>query len=635
MSQHVDSSEAIPPRGSGRWVAWFGVVLAIGMLWIAKAVLLPLALGIILAFMLTPAVRLFDRAHLPRFFGVFLTMMLALGVVSGVGYVFWNQFADLSVQATRYASSMRQKVADARMGSGAVLKQLQITLDKVTEQLDSNALANDLRRAQPVRVVPPRSPPVERLQGAIEQVFQPMASAVIVLVLVAFMLGQREDLRDRIIRLIGASNVTMTTRLMDEAAHRVSQFLVWQTLINLAFGVLVGIGLYWIGVPYAALWGGMTALLRFVPYVGTLLSSLMPAALAFAIFPGWVETLQALGMFLALDFVTAYFVEPVIFGQRTGVSSFALLVSALFWIWVWGPAGLLLSTPLTVCIAVLGRHVRSLRFLAIIFADEPALSPHVRYYQRLLARDEDEAQSIVNSKVAELGVTAVMDQMLIPALVLTSQHHSMEEITEDDVAFILASTTEIVQQLRQTGQPYDPSQAESGMQIAGIATASPIDQLVLDMLQIALNASENDIEPLTPKLSGDAAVDHAIVTRTPLTCIVSLSTTRGAEIRTFCRRLRADRPETNLLVLRPMLDEAGASRSAARMREAGADVVVTTIEEAVVAINDWVPRHRAAPAHAAKESGPLAAASRRIEQPPAAPPKTEEESVNALLRWVR
>ena len=617
MPQQVLAPEAVPIKSAGRWIGWVAFVLVIGLLWVAKAVLLPLALGIVLAFLLTPLVRLFDRLHLPRFIGVLLTMMLALGAVGGVGYVIWNQFADLSAQAPRYTSSMRQKVADARIGSGAVLRQLKITLDKVTEQLDSNSLT-DLRRAQPVRIVPPRLTPVERLQDAVQDVFEPIASAVIVLVLVAFMLGQREDLRDRIIRLIGASNVTMTTRLMDEAGHRVSQFLLWQTLINLAFGVLVGIGLYWIGVPYAALWGGMTALLRFVPFVGTLLSSLIPAALAFAIFPGWAETLQTLALFLVLDMITAYFVEPVIFGQRTGVSSFALLVSALFWIWLWGPVGLLLATPLTVCVAVLGRHVRSLRFLAIIFAEEPALSPHVRYYQRLLARDEDEAHGIVNAKVTELGVTGVMDQMLIPALSLASQHRTQNEITDDDVNFILASTAEIVQQFREnkSGQL---DVAGSDAQIAGIATASPIDQLVLDMLQIALNASGNPIDALTPQLSSEKAVAHAVRQGTPLACIVSLSPTRGSEVRQFCRQLRADQPQANLLVLRPMPEDSGASRSAQRMREAGADVVVTTIEEAVDAINEWMPLDRIAPI-------PVAAVTARDQRSPSTAESFNDET---------
>lgn len=588
MSQQVVASDADIVSGSARWVPWLSVLAVIAVLWTAKAVLLPLALGIVLAFTLTPLVRLFDRLHLPRFLGVFLTMSLALGAVGALGYVLWNQAGELSTQAARYSSSMRQKVADARIGSGAVLRQFQITLDKVTEQFDTNAVTTDLRRAQPVRIVPPRRTSVERLQEAVEEVFEPIASAVIVLVLVAFMLGQREDLRDRIIRLIGASNVTMTTRLMDEAGHRVSQFLVWQTLINLAFGALVAIGLYWIGVPYAALWGGMTAFLRFVPFVGTLLSSLVPAALAFAIFPGWAETLQTLAMFLTLDMITAYFVEPVIFGQRTGVSSFALLVSALFWIWVWGPVGLLLATPLTVCIAVLGRHVRSLRFLAIIFADEPALSPHVRYYQRLLARDEDEAHAIVNSKVAEIGTTAVMDQMLIPALSLAAQHRLKNEITEDDANFIVAATTEIVQQFR-SGKAADVAASTSEARVVGIATASPIDQLVLEMLQLALNLSEGAIEALTPAHSGEEAVQLAAKARAPIACIVSLSSTRGTEVRSYCRQLRASKPGASLLVLRPMPDEAGASRSAARMKEAGADMVVTTIEAALCAIREWVP----------------------------------------------
>lgn len=583
----VSQNLILPPiqtRTTSALVSWLSVVLVIMVLWAAKSVLLPLALGIVLAFMLTPMVRFFDRMHLPRFAGVLLTMLLALGAVGAVGYVTWNQFADLSTQAARYTSSMRQKVADARVSNGTAVRRFARTLDKVTEQLDSNV--TDLRRAQPVRVVPARLTPMERLQDAIEQVFEPIASAFIVLVLVAFMLGQREDLRDRIIRLIGASSVTMTTRLMDEAGHRVSQFLVWQTLINLGFGTLVGLGLYWIGVPYAALWGGLTALLRFVPFVGTLLSSLMPAALAFAIFPGWAETLQTLALFLALDVVTAYFVEPTVFGRRTGVSSFALLVSALFWIWIWGPIGLLLATPLTVCFAVLGRHVRSLRFLAIIFADEPALSPHVRYYQRLLARDEDEANAIVDGKVQEIGMVAVMDQILVPALALAAQHRTQLEITEEDAAFILDTTTEIVQQFgaMKSATLSGPSR------IVGIATAAPIDQLVLEMLRVALSASETGMTTLAGATAADGdATRLPGATLAELSCFVSLSPTRGAEVRGFCRQLREQRPDANLLVLRPLPNEAGASRSAARMKDAGANVVVTTIAEALQVIDEFIP----------------------------------------------
>ena len=613
-------------RVNGPWVSLLTLVLVIGVLWAAKAVLLPLALGIVLAFTLTPLVRQFDRWRLPRFAGVALTMLLALGAVGGIGYVVFDQFADLSAQMAKYTSSMRRKVADLHMSDDAGLRQFTRTFNRVAEQLDDNTA--ELRRAQPVRVVPRALSPTERLQEAATSIFEPVASAVIVLVLVAFMLGQREDLRDRFIRLIGSENVTLTTRLMDEAAQRVSQFLVWQTLINIAFGALITAGLYWIGVPYAALWGGLTAVLRFVPYVGTLLSALMPATLAFATFPGWSETLLTLGLFLTLDLMTAYFAEPLVFGRRTGVSSFALLISALFWIWVWGPVGLLLATPLTVCIAVLGRHVRSLRFLAVIFADEPALMPHVRYYQRLLARDEDEATALVEQKQAELGIVGVIDHMLIPALALVIQHRGQDEITQEDEAFFLDVTAETVEQMTQphgTEAQTDPVTAPAdgadapasaaavharagteadalvhaatdergaGATIVGLAARTPADQLVLEMLQAA--RARKDIEAVPLPLAPDQAIAQTIERHPALVCVAAISPTRGAEARNYCRHLRSALPAAKVLVLRPHPGEAEMSRSTARMKEAGADVVVASAKEAIEAIENLLADARSA-----------------------------------------
>jgi predicted PurR-regulated permease PerM len=572
-------------RVHGPWVPLLTATLVVAGLWAAQAVLVPLALGVILAFMLTPLVRVFDRLRLPRFAGVALTMLLALGAVGALGYVIVDQFSELSTQVSKYTSSMRQKVADLRDANGTALRQFSRTVDRVTEQLDSNLA--DLRRAEPVRVVPPRLSPVERLQHTMDSVFQPLVSTFIVLVLVTFLLGQREDLRDRFIRLLGADNVTLTTRLMDEAAQRVSQFLVAQTLINLVFGMLVGLGLYWIGVPYAALWGGLTAVLRFVPYVGTLLSAMIPALLAFAIFPGWVEALQTLTLFLVLDALTAYFVEPVVFGQRTGVSSFALLVSALFWIWVWGPMGLLLATPLTVCIAVLGRHVRSLRFLAVIFADEPALMPHVRYYQRLLARDDDEASALASHKLGELGVVGMMDTVLIPALAMTMQHRSQSEIGAEDVDFIVSATSELVEQLKQA----HPIPADATPRIVGLAARSAVDQLVLDMLCIGVNSAAVPVRAVDGSLDSAAALAQAVAQRPQIACIVALSPARGAEVRSYCRRLRAERPEAKLLVLRPLPAEGDVGRSSGRMREAGADCVAGTIQEAMANLDKLWPEH--------------------------------------------
>lgn len=565
----------LPARLNGPWVTLLTLVLVVGILYTGKQVLLPMALGVVLAFVLTPLVRQFDRMHLPRFAGVALTMVLALGAVGGMGYVVYDQFAELSGEISQYTSSMRRKVSQLRLGNDAAIQQFTRTLDRVTDQFYDDP---DERKAQPVRLVPPKLPPTQRLRESFSAVFEPVASAFIVVVLVAFLLGQREDLRDRFIRLIGAGNVTLTTRLMNEAAYRVSQFLVWQTLINLGFGLLVGLGLYWIGVPYAALWGGMTALLRFVPYVGTILSALMPASLAFATFPGWSETAETLALYLTLDVITAYFVEPVVFGYRTGVSSFALLISALFWIWVWGPVGLLLATPLTVCIAVLGRHVRSLRFLAIIFADEPALQPHVRFYQRLLARDEDEAGVLVNRMLHEMGPIAVIDDVLVPTVTLVLSHRDQNEISEDDTEFVLDVVAETLQQLPSVENPMIPP-----AKIIGLTVRAPADDLVLEMLRTAYGRER--ITLMSPEMTAEEALRAAIRQAPAMICIAAAASTRGSELRNYCRRIRSELPETRIVVMRPQMPDEEAPRSIERFREAGASSLVVGAKQAVTAID--------------------------------------------------
>jgi predicted PurR-regulated permease PerM len=573
------------------------LVLVVSILYTGKGVLVPMALGIVFAFILTPLVRLFDRMHLPRFAGVALTMSLALGVVGGIGYVVVDQFAELSTEISQYTSSMRRKVGQLRLGNDAAIRQFTRTMDRVTEQFYNDP---DERKAEPVRVVPEKVSPMVRLREATGAVFEPLASTFIVLVLVTFLLGQREDLRDRFIRLIGAANVTMTTRLMNETAYRVSQFLLWQTLINIAFGTLIALGLYWIGVPYAALWGGITAVLRFVPYVGSVLSALMPATLAFAISPGWTEAFQTLALFLVLDAVSAYFVEPVVFGYRTGVSSFALLVSALFWIWVWGPVGLLLATPLTVCIAVLGRNVRSLRFLAVIFADEPALAPHVRFYQRLLARDEDEAGALVNRKLQESGPIDVIDQVLMPTVTLALQHRDENEITEDDATFVLDVVAETLQQM-----PENASAARPAANIIGLAAPIMADMLIMEMLRTAYGRER--ITLMAPQMTTEEALSIAIRQKPQMICIVGTATTRGSELRNYCRRIRSALPDTKIVVLRPQRTEDEIPLSTQRFKEAGADCLALGTKEAVAAIEKLLGDRQSS---TEKASSPRAARAR-------------------------
>jgi hypothetical protein len=308
----------------------------------------------------------------------------------------------------------------------------------------------------------------------------------------------------------------------------------------------------------------------------------MPAALAFATFPGWAETLQTLALFLTLDLITAYFVEPVVFGYRTGVSSFALLISALFWIWVWGPIGLLLATPLTVCIAVLGRHVRSLRFLAVIFADEPALMPHVRFYQRLLARDEDEASVLVNRKLQELGPISVIDQILLPTVTLVQHHREQSEIGEDDADFVMDVIAETLEQLPSTADPTVPAAS-----IVGLTVRAPADEIVLEMLRTAYGRER--IALMSPELTAEEALRAAIRQAPALICIAAAASTRGSEMRNYCRRIKSALPDTKIVVMRPQLTDEETPLSAERFREAGADCLVLGAKDAVVAIDRMLP----------------------------------------------
>ena len=226
-----------------------------------------------------------------------------------------------------------------------------------------------------------------------------MAIAVVVTVLAIFMLLERRELRDRVILLIGYRRMTATTRALDEAGARISRYLLMQSIISGSFGVAVGLGLFLIGVPYAVIWGCLAAALRFIPYVGVFSAALLPFALSLAVFPGWLQPALVVGLFLVLDVVANMVIEPWLYGHSAGVSQVALLVAVLFWTWLWGPVGLLLATPLTVCLIVLSKHLPALGFIVVLMGDRPVIEAKARYYQRLLARDQDEAADIVEAYV--------------------------------------------------------------------------------------------------------------------------------------------------------------------------------------------------------------------------------------------
>src|SRR5262249_27042324 len=305
------------------------------------------------------------------------------------------------------------------------------------------------RAGRPAVIIEPqRAAWMSRLTTFLSPMLEYLGELALAIILVIFMLLKREELRNRIIRLAGQGKIVAATKFVDEAAHRVSRFLLMQAIVNASFGVLFGLGLLAIGVRYALLWGFLGAMLRYLPFIGPYLAATFPISLTIAMSEGWGSTLAVIGLFLTLELIIANFIEPRLYGHSMGVSEVAMLVSAAFWAFLWGPIGLVLSSPLTVCLVVLGRYTPQLEFLSVLLGDEPALDAAISFYQRLLARDQGEAERVVIEEMGEVeSPEQIYDAMLLPALGAIKRNRASGDITPDDEAYALQAIREIVEDI--------------------------------------------------------------------------------------------------------------------------------------------------------------------------------------------
>jgi predicted PurR-regulated permease PerM len=548
------------------------VTLVVVVLSLARPVLMPIAFAAALAFILTPPMKRLQR-RISRRPALAVVMLLAVGALGSAAYVLGVQLNDLTTQLGKYTESMRRKLAALQDSGAGPLARVEVMMARITEGLASKTEPGNLS----VHVVPAEVSPMAHAWDLIAPLAEPLVTVLFVLVLCIFMLGQRDDLRNRLIRLVGTGNVTLTTRTLDEGAHRITRYLLDQTMINAAFGATVGVGLYLMSIPYAALWGAVAALARFIPYVGAIASMLMPAALAFAIFPGWTRTILTVALFVGMDAVTAYAVEPLLIGRRTGVSSIALLISALFWTWLWGPMGLVLATPLTVSLAVLGRHVPPLQFLAVLLGDAQVIGTEISFYQRLLARDEDEAGDIAQAHQTALGATGVMDQIIIPTLVLAARDLGRKEITIEDEAFVVTWSRDIFEHLlRGVSRPG----AAAPVRALGIAAHRTESELLLEMLAVVVAPEHGALEILPSSTNLGEVVARVGQLAPQVVCIAALPPEGGPYARQLCHRLKARFPALLIVAFRPTEPGVDPARAAKRLQEAGADLVVATLGEA-------------------------------------------------------
>lgn len=421
--------QVAPTAGAHAAHAMTLFVMIVATLYFGKEVLMPVTLALLLAFVLAPTVNLLRRAHLGRVPSVLLGVTLGLCVVLAIGGVIGSQIGQLTTDIPKYAATVETKVSNVRNFTIGRLSEL---ADKVgAKKAQSSTSSADGSSAASPQQAPTNAPapaasqasgssPFELAERYLSPVLSPFATFGIVFIVAVFALLQKEDLRDRMIRLLGSNDLHGTTVAIDDGGRRLSRYFLTQLIINTAFGIVIGAGLLIIGLPNPVLWGILSALLRFVPYVGSLISALLPVALAAAVDPGWAMVAWTAGLYVVVEGLTGQVIEPLVYGNSTGLSPFSVVVAAIFWSWLWGPVGLILSTPLTLCLVVMGRHVKKLEFLDILLGDRPPLTLTETLYQRILAGDVDEAQDHAEVILKERSLGTYYDEIVIKAMRLAA-----------------------------------------------------------------------------------------------------------------------------------------------------------------------------------------------------------------------
>jgi predicted PurR-regulated permease PerM len=616
------------------------MVIAIGVaaaaLYVAQEVLIPLALAILLAFLLAPVVTRLERLKIGRAPAVLIVVTIAFLAVFTIGWVVGKQVISLAESLPAYQNEITRKAQSLRgRGSGFSSRiehfgqeleraTVEPTTRPTTAEAAHPAATQSLSKAaeeqfapDPAQGVarqiaggpPPVSPsaagltpanplftvslpapvsPIKTLGTYLGLVLGPLGTAGLVIVFVIFMLLEREDLRDRLIRLISRGRYTVTTRAIDDAATRISRYILAQSLINGTYGLAVGLGLFVIGLtfghgtlfPSFVLWGLMSGLLRFVPYVGAITAALFPIALSLAVYPGFEVFIAVAVLLVLIELVTSNVLEPWLYGTSTGISTVALLVAAVFWTWLWGPVGLLLATPLTVCIVVLGKHVPQLKFLDVLLGDQPALPPAVSYYQRLLAGDKKEAADLVLEVAKEKGADQVPDEVLIPALLRSRHYRKEDDLSPEGETAIHDATKEIVQRLVQKADSKSsdvtPTAPVPPVDVLGCPAHHRSEELVIEMLAGILKPLGCNVAEASTRLLPSDIESWIERDKPSILFIAALPPGGIVQARYLCRRLRRKFPE-----LRIVVGYWGRARNfdalLIRLRAAGANYVTTSL----------------------------------------------------------
>ena len=570
--------------------------LVIAALYFGRDVLIPITLAVMLSFVLSPVVNLLQRLRLWRAPAVILSVLAAIGLLGLVGTAIANQAASLTANAPAYAKTIEAKLQGVQ---GFAIAKLAAITNEIGGHKPAVRPASPLPNLAPSAPTPagPRPPiPVEVVHGqaspftiartVLEPILSPLETTILVLIVAIFVLMQKEDLRDRFIRLFGSSDLHRTTRAMDDAGQRLSKYFLSQAAVNTCFGIVITLGLWAIGIPSPAMWGLMAGLLRFVPYIGSLLAAVAPAALGAAVDPGWGMAIEVIVLFFVVEPFTGYVVEPLLYGHSTGLSPVSVIVSAIFWTWVWGPIGLIMSTPLTLCLVVLGRHVKSLEFFDVLLGDRPALTPVEVFYQRILANNPDEALAQAETLLADRPLVSYYDGVVLPGLKLAVDDQARGTIDDRRAAALSDSMLSVINELGghiDGGSQAMPSGTALGSpaRVACVAGKGTFDPIVSTMMAQLLRQHGVDARTITNamvSLQAIAALDLTGVTSIVISYLEVTGT--PAELRYLVKRLRQRVPQAGVVVgLWPEGEAVLSDKEIQRV--IGADQYVGTLDAAV------------------------------------------------------
>jgi len=597
-------------------------VATVAILYFAREVLLPFAMALLLSFLLAPMVERLKRWHVARIPAVLIAVGFSLAGIGGLGYILFHEIYELAYRLPEYELNITKKVQALHGNEQGVLARISTAMADVRTKLaerpgaaqpptsssseaphernpGSSALegtpalvSHEIdRRPTQVEIVKPLS-----AAGLMEQLLAvgpwitPFGTAVIVIVFAMFMLIEREDLRNRLIYLIGSDHLNNTTIALDAAARRVSRYLRMQLVVNALFGIIVAIGLFFIGVPNPLLWGSAAVLLRFAPFVGPIAAAIVPLAISLAVFDGWTQPICVVVLYAVGETVVSNAIEPRLIASSTGISALGILVSTVVWLWLWGPIGLILATPVTVCLAVLVGYVPRLDFLRTLLSDDHLLPPAARFYQRLLASDPDEALDIAEDYLKHNTPVSLYDTVLVPALQLAEQDRHRGHLHDLKQTFINRTVRDLIEDigtrsLLSTGDT-ERSSSELGdsstQQIPVAALCLPArdeaDEIVGLMLAQLLAERGINMQVLSPRRLASEMIDEAVEQSVNVVCVSALPPFATTHARYLCKRLAPK--SRHFTILAGLWQAEGAKKAQERLIKTGIAACVTTLREA-------------------------------------------------------